>query len=162
MNFIKVFLHFSLFRGRWCNYSRPSSLFFWDKRCECFKSILYIQSQILISFYTFSNCLETNLYVLPRTYFHVLHSLDFSFVCRASHLGLLYLGSLVVLLVYSILYGLTAKDAHWLGAITSAAVIILGMLITAVLILFLLFTLLSWYNILISVLQIISFTFIVL
>lgn len=46
--------------------------------------------------------------------------------CRASHLGLLYLGSLVVLLVYSILYGLTAKDARWLGAITSAAVIILG------------------------------------
>ncbi|TYJ41621.1 hypothetical protein E1A91_A03G035300v1 [Gossypium mustelinum] len=44
---------------------------------------------------------------------------------RASHLGLLYLGSLLVLLVYSILYGLTAKDAHWLGAITSAAVIIL-------------------------------------
>ncbi|KAK6235751.1 hypothetical protein SCA6_011088 [Theobroma cacao] len=44
---------------------------------------------------------------------------------RASHLGLLYLGSLAVLLVYSILYGLTAKDAHWLGAITSAAVIIL-------------------------------------
>ncbi|KAG8496110.1 hypothetical protein CXB51_009118 [Gossypium anomalum] len=44
---------------------------------------------------------------------------------RATHLGLLYLGSLVVLLVYSILYGLTAKDAHWLGAITSAAVIIL-------------------------------------
>ncbi|XP_012471751.1 calpain-type cysteine protease DEK1 [Gossypium raimondii] len=44
---------------------------------------------------------------------------------RASHLGLLYLGSLVVLIVYSILYGLTAKDAHWLGAITSAAVIIL-------------------------------------
>ncbi|XP_057954854.1 calpain-type cysteine protease DEK1 [Malania oleifera] len=44
---------------------------------------------------------------------------------RAFHLGLLYLGSLVVLLVYSILYGLTAKEAHWLGAITSAAVIIL-------------------------------------
>ncbi|XP_068636405.1 calpain-type cysteine protease DEK1-like isoform X1 [Aristolochia californica] len=44
---------------------------------------------------------------------------------RALHLGLLYLGSLVVLLVYSILYGLTAKEAHWLGAITSAAVIIL-------------------------------------
>ncbi|KAE8705679.1 Calpain-type cysteine protease DEK1 [Hibiscus syriacus] len=44
---------------------------------------------------------------------------------RASHLGLLYLGSLLVLLVYSILYYLTAKDAHWLGAITSAAVIIL-------------------------------------
>nr|POE58437.1 calpain-type cysteine protease dek1 [Quercus suber] len=45
--------------------------------------------------------------------------------CRASHLGLLYLGSLMVLLVYSILYGVTAKEAHWLGAITSAAVIIL-------------------------------------
>ncbi|KAI4344843.1 hypothetical protein L6164_012030 [Bauhinia variegata] len=44
---------------------------------------------------------------------------------RASHLGLLYLGSLMVLLAYSILYGLTAKEAHWLGAITSAAVIIL-------------------------------------
>ncbi|KAL6195012.1 hypothetical protein ACLB2K_030634 [Fragaria x ananassa] len=44
---------------------------------------------------------------------------------RASHLGLLYLGSLVVLLVYSILYGLTAKDSRWLGAITSTAVIIL-------------------------------------
>ncbi|CAK9163182.1 unnamed protein product, partial [Ilex paraguariensis] len=44
---------------------------------------------------------------------------------RASHLGLLYLGSLGVLIVYSVLYGVTAKDAHWLGAITSAAVIIL-------------------------------------
>ncbi|XP_042008073.1 calpain-type cysteine protease DEK1-like isoform X1 [Salvia splendens] len=44
---------------------------------------------------------------------------------RALHLGLLYFGSLVVLLVYSILYGLTAKESHWLGAITSAAVIIL-------------------------------------
>uniref|UniRef100_A0A803QA81 Protein DEFECTIVE KERNEL 1 n=1 Tax=Cannabis sativa TaxID=3483 RepID=A0A803QA81_CANSA len=44
---------------------------------------------------------------------------------RASHLGLLYLGSLVVLVVYSILYGLTAKEARWLGATTSAAVIIL-------------------------------------
>ncbi|KAL2540822.1 Calpain-type cysteine protease DEK1 [Abeliophyllum distichum] len=44
---------------------------------------------------------------------------------RASHLGLLYLGSIVVLLVYSILYGLTAKESNWLGAITSAAVIIL-------------------------------------
>ncbi|PON98045.1 Peptidase C2, calpain family [Trema orientale] len=44
---------------------------------------------------------------------------------RASHLGLLYLGSLFVLLVYSILYGLTAKEARWLGATTSAAVIIL-------------------------------------
>lgn len=53
-------------------------------------------------------------------------------VYRASHLGLLYLGSLVVLFVYSILYGLTAKEARWLGAITSAAVIILGILLTAV------------------------------
>ncbi|XP_028759629.1 calpain-type cysteine protease DEK1 [Neltuma alba] len=44
---------------------------------------------------------------------------------RASHLGLLYLGSLLVLVVYSILYGLTAKEAHWLGYVTSAAVIIL-------------------------------------
>ncbi|GFP92459.1 calpain-type cysteine protease dek1 [Phtheirospermum japonicum] len=43
----------------------------------------------------------------------------------ALHLGLLYFGSLLVLLVYSILYGLTAKESHWLGAITSAAVIIL-------------------------------------
>ncbi|GAV75559.1 Peptidase_C2 domain-containing protein/Laminin_G_3 domain-containing protein [Cephalotus follicularis] len=44
---------------------------------------------------------------------------------RVSHLGLLYLGSIAVLLVYSILYGLTAKEAKWLGALTSAAVIIL-------------------------------------
>ncbi|KMT14308.1 hypothetical protein BVRB_4g070930 [Beta vulgaris subsp. vulgaris] len=44
---------------------------------------------------------------------------------RVSHSGTLYLGSLLVLLVYSILYGLTAKEARWLGAITSAAVIIL-------------------------------------
>ncbi|XP_038983004.1 calpain-type cysteine protease ADL1-like [Phoenix dactylifera] len=44
---------------------------------------------------------------------------------RALHLGLLYVGSLLVLLAYSILYGLTAKEAHWLGAITSAAVIVL-------------------------------------
>lgn len=44
---------------------------------------------------------------------------------KASHLGLLYAGSLVVLFVYSILYGLTAMEARWLGAVTSAAVIIL-------------------------------------
>nr|XP_043613886.1 calpain-type cysteine protease DEK1 [Erigeron canadensis] len=44
---------------------------------------------------------------------------------RVSHLGLLYFCSLLVLLVYSILYGLTAKESNWLGAITSAAVIIL-------------------------------------
>ncbi|OVA06359.1 Peptidase C2 [Macleaya cordata] len=48
-----------------------------------------------------------------------------SFFCVASHLGLLYLGSLLVLVVYSILYGLTAKEAHWLGAVTSAAIIVL-------------------------------------
>ncbi|KAK6925768.1 Peptidase C2, calpain, catalytic domain, partial [Dillenia turbinata] len=48
-----------------------------------------------------------------------------SFLMQAAHLVLLYFGSLVVLLVYSVLYGLTAKDSHWLGAITSAAVIIL-------------------------------------
>ncbi|CAM8889204.1 unnamed protein product [Rhodiola kirilowii] len=44
---------------------------------------------------------------------------------RVSHLGLLYLGSVLVLLVYSILYGFTAKEAPWLGALTSSAVIIL-------------------------------------
>lgn len=44
---------------------------------------------------------------------------------RASHLGFLYAGSIIVLIVYSVLYGLTAKDARWLGVITSAAVIIL-------------------------------------
>ncbi|PHT69367.1 hypothetical protein T459_28854 [Capsicum annuum] len=43
----------------------------------------------------------------------------------ALHLGLLYVGSLVVLLVYSILYGLTTKESNWLGATTSAAMIIL-------------------------------------
>ncbi|XP_057422027.1 calpain-type cysteine protease DEK1-like isoform X3 [Lotus japonicus] len=44
---------------------------------------------------------------------------------RASHLVLLYLGSVFVLVVYSILYGLTAKEKNWLGAITSVAVIVL-------------------------------------
>ncbi|PKI35355.1 hypothetical protein CRG98_044269, partial [Punica granatum] len=43
----------------------------------------------------------------------------------ASHLGILYAGSILVLLVYSILYGLTAKEAPLLGAITSAAIVIL-------------------------------------
>lgn len=47
--------------------------------------------------------------------------------CRASHLGILYAGSIIVLLVYSILYGLTAREAPLLGAITSAAIMILGM-----------------------------------
>ncbi|KAK8943955.1 hypothetical protein KSP40_PGU018953 [Platanthera guangdongensis] len=44
---------------------------------------------------------------------------------RVLHLALLYSGSLVVLVAYSILYGLTANEAHWLGAVTSAAVIVL-------------------------------------
>lgn len=52
--------------------------------------------------------------------------------CRASHLGLLYLGSLIVLLAYSVLYGLTARESRWLGGITSAAVIVLGIKITFV------------------------------
>ncbi|BAF09804.1 calpain-type cysteine protease ADL1 isoform X1 [Oryza sativa Japonica Group] len=44
---------------------------------------------------------------------------------RVLHLGLLYLCSLMVLVVYSILYGLTSKEARWLGALTSVAVVIL-------------------------------------
>ncbi|KAF8395994.1 hypothetical protein HHK36_017605 [Tetracentron sinense] len=55
----------------------------------------------------------------------ILHLVEISLSSWASHLGFLYLGSLVVLLVYSILYGFTAKESHWLGAITSAAVVIL-------------------------------------
>ncbi|KAF3685310.1 hypothetical protein FXO37_00750 [Capsicum annuum] len=55
--------------------------------------------------------------ILPK----VFQERDF----MALHLGLLYVGSLVVLLVYSILYGLTEKKSNWLGATTSAAVIIL-------------------------------------
>lgn len=43
----------------------------------------------------------------------------------ALHLGLLYLGSALVLLAYSILYGLTVKESHWLATITSTAIIIL-------------------------------------
>jgi hypothetical protein len=46
--------------------------------------------------------------------------------CRVLHLGLLYFCSLLVLVVYSILYGLTSKEAPWLGALTSVAVVILG------------------------------------
>ncbi|KAF3644593.1 hypothetical protein FXO37_21375 [Capsicum annuum] len=58
--------------------------------------------------------------------FDLLASPDYLLeLCRALHLGLLYVGSLVVLLVYSNLYGLTAKESNWLGATTSAAVIIL-------------------------------------
>ncbi|KAJ4808103.1 Calpain protease [Rhynchospora pubera] len=44
---------------------------------------------------------------------------------RVLHLGLLYAGSLAILIMYSILYGLTAKESKWLGAITSVAVIVL-------------------------------------
>lgn len=43
---------------------------------------------------------------------------------RSSHPVLLYMGSLAVLAVYSILYGFTAQQARWLGGITSAAVVI--------------------------------------
>jgi hypothetical protein len=46
--------------------------------------------------------------------------------CRVLHLGLLYICSLLVLVGYSILYGLTSKEARWLGALTSVAVVILG------------------------------------
>nr|XP_009403924.1 PREDICTED: calpain-type cysteine protease ADL1 isoform X1 [Musa acuminata subsp. malaccensis] len=44
---------------------------------------------------------------------------------RVLHLGVLYLGSMISLVVYSVLYGLTAKEAHWLGAVTSVAVLVL-------------------------------------
>lgn len=67
-----------------------------------------------------------NLLQLPCSLAYYTSYCHPSFACRASHLGLLYLGSLVVLFVYSVLYGLTAKESRWLGAITSAAVIILG------------------------------------
>lgn len=52
----------------------------------------------------------------------------------------------MVLLVYSILYGVTAKEAHWLGAITSAAVIILGMFLITLLVC-------NWQFVLLSLLQ---------
>ena len=57
--------------------------------------------------------------------------IDFICLDRASHLVLLYIASLLVLPVYSILYGLPAKKESWLGAITSAAVISLGDLISS-------------------------------
>lgn len=66
------------------------------------------------------------LYHAPYTIFHDFLVFVVHHCCRAFHLGSLYLCSLLVLLVYSILYGLTAKESHWLGAITSAAVIVLG------------------------------------
>ncbi|EFJ08518.1 hypothetical protein SELMODRAFT_236021 [Selaginella moellendorffii] len=44
---------------------------------------------------------------------------------KTCHLALLYSGSIVVLVAYSILYALTAQKVRWLGGVTSAAVIIL-------------------------------------
>lgn len=38
----------------------------------------------------------------------------------------MYQGSVVVLVAYSVLYGMTARKGHWLGGVTSAAVIVLG------------------------------------
>ncbi|PHT39667.1 hypothetical protein CQW23_18521 [Capsicum baccatum] len=55
----------------------------------------------------------------------LLLGLGMKVVLQALHLGLLYVGSVVVLLVYSILYGLTKKESNWLGATILAAVIIL-------------------------------------
>lgn len=46
-------------------------------------------------------------------------------------LAQLYQASVVVLAAYSVLYGLTAREARWLGGVTSAAVIILDMNIGA-------------------------------
>ncbi len=75
-------------------------------------------------------------FILPLKSCSIVFHIFMVLLCvyRASHLGLLYLGSLMVLLVYSILYGVTAKEAHWLGAITSAAVIILGMFLITLLV----------------------------
>lgn len=102
---------------------------------NCSRPILYTVSNINIFSILLKDAYGKSCYV-PQRLILIPYFVPwiFAFVCRASHLGLLYLGSLAVLLVYSILYGLTAKDAHWLGAITSAAVIILGMLITTMLI----------------------------
>ncbi|KAG6548076.1 hypothetical protein Mapa_010510 [Marchantia paleacea] len=44
---------------------------------------------------------------------------------RAFRFALMYLGSVLVLVGYSLLYGLTARKARWLGGVTSAAVMIL-------------------------------------
>ena len=49
-------------------------------------------------------------------------------VCSAWRLAHLYQASVLVLAAYSVLYGLTARKARWLGGVTSAAVIILGKL----------------------------------
>ena len=45
---------------------------------------------------------------------------------RTTRPALLYVGSIAVLAVYSILYGFTAKEACWLGGVTSASVFIFG------------------------------------
>lgn len=57
----------------------------------------------------------------------------FFIACSAWHLAHLYQASVVVLVAYSILYGLTAREARWLGGVTSAAVIILGNVMKALL-----------------------------
>lgn len=56
-----------------------------------------------------------------------------NFFCnRVLRLGLLYMSSLIILIMYSVLYGLTAKESKWLGAITSIAVIVLGKVFSCV------------------------------
>lgn len=99
-----------------------------NQSCMLSNSKLVLKHLIELSLY-FPTCLFAS-YFNIRNY---VVKFDFSLneVCRALHLGLLYLGSLLVLLVYSILYGLTAKESHWLGAITSAAIIILGSSLTS-------------------------------
>ncbi|KAH9329441.1 hypothetical protein KI387_001549 [Taxus chinensis] len=50
---------------------------------------------------------------------------------RTFHSGCLYFGSLIVLLVYSILYGLTAKEVCWLGVVTSVTIVVLDIYVGA-------------------------------
>ncbi|KAM3394293.1 receptor kinase-like protein Xa21 [Capsicum galapagoense] len=84
------------------------------------------------------NCAEPSLVDFHRLSVGVSNLCNRGLICSATeitfvhiapmwalYLGLLYVGSLVVLLVYSIMYGLTTKESNWLGATTSAAVIIL-------------------------------------
>jgi len=69
----------------------------------------------------------TNFFVLSISSYHfdkLFTSCNLE--CRVLHLGLLYVCSLLVLVVYSISYGLTSKEARWLGALSSVAVVILG------------------------------------
>ncbi len=54
---------------------------------------------------------------------------NFLGACSAWFMARMYVGSVVVLVAYSVLYGLTARKAQWLGGVTSAAVIILGELV---------------------------------